>query len=170
MGGKLSKVQEQHLQELEKLAESVQKSVGTRITKTEIRRLLTYLWQQFPSYPEAGSLQVATWKKMGKAMHQAPRAPAGQLVAWRKLMEVLVTHENPMELTSLAGEELPPYSPQVSFGIRNLMIPADWKALFKMLLTPSQYVVFDFHYKQQAIARGQHKLFQIKSMAQDSLQ
>ncbi|KAG8141389.1 hypothetical protein E2320_007015 [Naja naja] len=41
-----------------------------------------------------------------------------------------------------------------ALGLGNLMIPADWKALFKMLLTPSQYVVFDFHYKQQALARG----------------
>ncbi|KAG8139884.1 hypothetical protein E2320_002624 [Naja naja] len=106
MGGKLSGVQEQHIQELEKLADSV-KSVGIKIHRKDIRKLLIYLWQQFPSYPEAGSLQVSTWKKIGKAMHQAPRAPAEQLVAWRKLMENLITHENPMELTSLIREELP---------------------------------------------------------------
>ncbi|KAG8135617.1 hypothetical protein E2320_008630 [Naja naja] len=109
MGGKLSRVQEQHIQELEKLADSV-KSVGIKIHRKDIRKLLIYLWQQFPSYPEAGRLQVSRWKKIGKAMHQAPRAPAEQLVAWRKLMEILITHENPMELTSLIGKSYPIFS------------------------------------------------------------
>uniref|UniRef100_A0A670ZGB2 dUTPase-like domain-containing protein n=1 Tax=Pseudonaja textilis TaxID=8673 RepID=A0A670ZGB2_PSETE len=39
-------------------------------------------------------------------------------------------------------------------GYGNKMIPADWKALLKMILTPAQYLVLDQKWRQLAIQRG----------------
>ncbi|CAM4547934.1 unnamed protein product [Lepidochelys kempii] len=78
MGSSLSALQVQHRCELQYLLRKAQHNCPTR----ELTLLLQEVSAQCPWYPEAGTLKLAVWERLGQTLHKEPRAPVQALHAW----------------------------------------------------------------------------------------
>ncbi|CAM5085452.1 unnamed protein product [Eretmochelys imbricata] len=78
MGSSLSALQVQHRSELQYLLCKAQHDCPTR----ELTLLLQEVSAQCPWYPEAGTLKLADWERLGQTLHEEPRAPVQALHAW----------------------------------------------------------------------------------------
>ncbi|CAM5122797.1 unnamed protein product [Natator depressus] len=78
MGSSLSALQVQHRNELQYLLRKAQHDCPTR----ELTLLLQEVSAQCPWYPEAGTLKLADWERLGQTLHEEPRAPVQALHAW----------------------------------------------------------------------------------------
>ncbi|CAM4586610.1 unnamed protein product [Lepidochelys olivacea] len=78
MGSSLSALQVQHHSELQYLLCKAQHDCPTR----ELTLLLQEVSAQCPWYPEAGTLKLADWERLGQTLNKEPRAPVQALHAW----------------------------------------------------------------------------------------
>ncbi|XP_048701323.2 uncharacterized protein LOC125634513 [Caretta caretta] len=78
MGSSLSALQVQHRSELQYLLRKAQHDCPTR----ELTLLLQEVRAQCPWYPEAGTLKLADWERLGQTLHKEPQAPVQALHAW----------------------------------------------------------------------------------------
>ncbi|CAM5112581.1 unnamed protein product [Natator depressus] len=78
MGSSLSALQVQHRNELQYLLRKAQHDCPAR----ELTLLLQEVSAQCPWYPEAGTLKLADWERLGQTLHEEPRAPVQALHAW----------------------------------------------------------------------------------------
>ncbi|CAM5153405.1 unnamed protein product [Eretmochelys imbricata] len=78
MGSSLSALQVQHHSELQYLLRKAQHDCPTR----ELTLLLQEVNAQCPWYPEAGTLKLADWERLGQTLHEEPQAPVQALHAW----------------------------------------------------------------------------------------
>ncbi|CAM5146711.1 unnamed protein product [Natator depressus] len=78
MGSSLSALQVQHRNELQYLLRKAQHDCPAR----ELTLLLQEVSAQCPWYPEAGTLKLADWERLGQTLHKEPRAPVQALHAW----------------------------------------------------------------------------------------
>lgn len=121
MGGKFSKAQVVHLEELGELTRSsivIVKNQGKALplpSKKDLCSLLTYIYAQCPAYPEKGSLKVSTWIKLGTYFHKQPRAPPKILATWRIIMECLKIHDSAFQ-DAVLEDPPPPYSSKEDGG------------------------------------------------------
>ncbi|KAG8147173.1 hypothetical protein E2320_022864 [Naja naja] len=80
------------LYSLVKKANCLQKVNGTTVyplSKKSLTSFLSYVHEKCPAYPEEGTLKKATWMRLGKFLHEHPRAPPDTLVTWRAIMAAL---------------------------------------------------------------------------------
>uniref|UniRef100_A0A670YV00 Integrase catalytic domain-containing protein n=1 Tax=Pseudonaja textilis TaxID=8673 RepID=A0A670YV00_PSETE len=49
----------------------------------------SYVQQLCPTYPAEGTLKRSSWERMGKWMHEPPRAPPQMICSWRAIMAAL---------------------------------------------------------------------------------
>lgn len=113
MGGGFSKHQAEHLQELRELTKVsiiILKNNGKlpTLSKKDLIRLLKYIWQHCPAYPEKGSLKTAMWRRLGTYFHKSPRAPGKILAAWWVVMECLMIHEKGLAEAAIVPALPPP--------------------------------------------------------------
>ncbi|CAM5160884.1 unnamed protein product, partial [Eretmochelys imbricata] len=78
MGSSLSALQVQHRNELQYLLRKAQHDCPTQ----ELTLLLQEVSAQCPWYPEARTLKLADWERLGQTLHKEPRAPVQALNAW----------------------------------------------------------------------------------------
>ncbi|CAM5089351.1 unnamed protein product, partial [Eretmochelys imbricata] len=93
MGSSLSALQVQHRNELQYLLRKAQHDCPTR----ELTLLLQEVSAQCPWYPEAGTLKLADWERLGQTLHKEPRAPVQALHGWHLCRDAIqrVTSERP---------------------------------------------------------------------------
>lgn len=112
MGSPISKVSSGHRDELLNIVQNanfVQKHNGTLVHpagKRRLTKLLQYINKNCPAYPESGTLSVVTWEKLGKYLHNHPRAPADILSAWQAVMAALKLLPSPLELSPSTSKPL----------------------------------------------------------------
>ncbi|XP_073191153.1 uncharacterized protein [Lepidochelys kempii] len=85
MGSSLSALQVQHRNELQYLLRKAQHDCPAR----ELTLLLQEVRAKCPWYPEAGSLKLADWERLGQTLHKEPRAPVQALHAWHLCRDVV---------------------------------------------------------------------------------
>ncbi|CAM4548463.1 unnamed protein product [Lepidochelys kempii] len=85
MGSSLSALQVQHRNELQYLLHKAQHDCPAR----ELTLLLQEVRAKCPWYPEAGSLKLADWERLGQTLHKEPRAPVQALHAWHLCRDVV---------------------------------------------------------------------------------
>ncbi|XP_073209187.1 uncharacterized protein [Lepidochelys kempii] len=85
MGSSLSALQVQHCNELQYLLRKAQHDCPAR----ELTLLLQEVRAKCPWYPEAGSLKLADWERLGQTLHKEPRAPVQALHAWHLCRDVV---------------------------------------------------------------------------------
>ncbi|XP_074979900.1 uncharacterized protein LOC142070245 [Caretta caretta] len=85
MGSSLSALQVQHRNELQYLLRKAQHDCPARA----LTLLLQEVRAQCPWYPEAGSLKLADWERLGQTLHKEPRAPVQALHAWHLCRDVV---------------------------------------------------------------------------------
>ncbi|CAM4531615.1 unnamed protein product [Caretta caretta] len=104
MGSSLSVLQVQHRNELQYLLRKAQHDCPTR----ELTLLLQEVSAQCPWYPEAGTLKLADWERLGQTLHKEPRAPVQALHAWHLCRNAIqrVASDRPY-LTGLVLSPLP---------------------------------------------------------------
>ncbi|CAM4504458.1 unnamed protein product [Lepidochelys kempii] len=85
MGSSLSALQVQHCNELQYLLRKAQHDCPAR----ELTLLLQEVHAKCPWYPEAGSLKLADWERLGQTLHKEPRAPVQALHAWHLCRDVV---------------------------------------------------------------------------------
>ncbi|CAM4596858.1 unnamed protein product [Lepidochelys kempii] len=101
MGSSLSALQVQHRNELQYLLRKAQHDCPTR----ELTLLLQEVSAQCPWYPEAGTLKLADWERLGQTLHKEPRVPMQALHAWHLCCDAIrVASDRPC----LAGLVLSP--------------------------------------------------------------
>uniref|UniRef100_A0A670XQ38 Uncharacterized protein n=1 Tax=Pseudonaja textilis TaxID=8673 RepID=A0A670XQ38_PSETE len=127
MGSSLSQVQLKHRDELLSLvkkANYLQKANGTNVyplSKKYLDDFLSYVQQHCPAYPAEGTLKRSSWERMGKWMHEPPRAPPQIICSWHAVMAALnilfpddsiQSSSDPpsAELCPVAASAPPPYS------------------------------------------------------------
>nr|XP_048703599.1 endogenous retrovirus group K member 10 Gag polyprotein-like [Caretta caretta]XP_048703600.1 endogenous retrovirus group K member 10 Gag polyprotein-like [Caretta caretta]XP_048703601.1 endogenous retrovirus group K member 10 Gag polyprotein-like [Caretta caretta]XP_048703602.1 endogenous retrovirus group K member 10 Gag polyprotein-like [Caretta caretta]XP_048703604.1 endogenous retrovirus group K member 10 Gag polyprotein-like [Caretta caretta]XP_048703605.1 endogenous retrovirus group K len=86
MGSSLSALQVQHRSELQYLLRKAQHDCPTR----ELTLLLQEVRAQCPWYPEAGTLKLADWERLGQTLHKEPRAPVQALHAWHLCSDAIL--------------------------------------------------------------------------------
>ncbi|CAM4657264.1 unnamed protein product [Caretta caretta] len=93
MGSSLSALQVQHRNELQYLLRKAQHDCPARA----LTLLLQEVRAQCPWYPEAGSLKLADWERLGQTLHEEPRAPVQALHAWHLCRDAIlrVTSDRP---------------------------------------------------------------------------
>ncbi|CAM4700874.1 unnamed protein product [Lepidochelys kempii] len=93
MGSSLSALQVQHQNELQYLLRKAQHDCPTR----ELTLLLQEVSAQCLWYPEAGTLKLADWERLGQTLHKEPRAPVQALHVWHLCRDTIqrVTSERP---------------------------------------------------------------------------
>ncbi|KAG8147174.1 hypothetical protein E2320_022867 [Naja naja] len=99
----------------------LQKVNGTTVyplSKKSLTSFLSYVHEKCPAYLEEGTLKKATWTRLGKFLHEHPRAPPDILVTWRAIMAALGTlypnspsTDSAAPLSSTTEESLPKVSP-----------------------------------------------------------
>ncbi|CAM4543915.1 unnamed protein product [Caretta caretta] len=121
MGSSLSALQVQRCNELQYLLCKAQHDCPTR----ELTLLLQEVSAQCLWYPEAGTLKLVDWERLGQTLHKEPRVPLQALHAWHLCHDVIqrVTSEGlspaPIErlliapLLSASAAIPPPASPPV---------------------------------------------------------
>nr|XP_048716238.1 endogenous retrovirus group K member 21 Gag polyprotein-like isoform X1 [Caretta caretta] len=102
MGSSLSALQVQHRNELQYLLRKAQHDCPARA----LTLLLQEVRAKCPWYPEAGSLKLADWERLGQTLHKEPRASVQALHAWHLCRDVVqrVASDRP----SLARLPIPP--------------------------------------------------------------
>nr|XP_048724900.1 endogenous retrovirus group K member 19 Gag polyprotein-like [Caretta caretta] len=85
MGSSLSALQVQHRNELQYLLRKAQHDCPARA----LTLLLQEVCAKCPWYPEAGSLKLADWERLGQTLHKEPRAPVQALHAWHLCRDVV---------------------------------------------------------------------------------
>ncbi|XP_074980412.1 uncharacterized protein LOC142070578 isoform X1 [Caretta caretta] len=85
MGSSLSALQVQHRNELQYLLRKAQHDCPARA----LTLLLQEVCAKCPWYPEAGSLKLADWERLGQTLHKEPRAPVQALHAWHLCCDVV---------------------------------------------------------------------------------
>ncbi|XP_074985062.1 uncharacterized protein LOC142072263 [Caretta caretta] len=85
MGSSLSALQAQHRNELQYLLRKAQHDCPARA----LTLLLQEVRAKCPWYPEAGSLKLADWERLGQTLHEEPRAPVQALHAWHLCRDVV---------------------------------------------------------------------------------
>ncbi|XP_074982558.1 uncharacterized protein LOC125634481 [Caretta caretta] len=85
MGSSLSALQVQHRNELQYLLRKAQHDCPARA----LTLLLQEVRAKCPWYPEAGSLKLADWERLGQTLHKEPRAPVQALHAWHLCRDVV---------------------------------------------------------------------------------
>ncbi|XP_074988251.1 uncharacterized protein LOC142073164 [Caretta caretta] len=85
MGSSLSALQVQHRNELQYLLRKAQHDCPARA----LTLLLQEVCAKCPWYPEAGSLKLADWERLGQTLHKEPRAPVQALHAWHLCRNVV---------------------------------------------------------------------------------
>ncbi|XP_077669993.1 uncharacterized protein LOC144263152 [Eretmochelys imbricata] len=93
MGSSRSALQVQHRSELQYLLRKAQHDCPTR----ELTLLLQEVSAQCPWYPEARTLKLADWERLGQTLHKEPRAPVQALHAWHLCRDAIqrVASERP---------------------------------------------------------------------------
>ncbi|XP_074985015.1 uncharacterized protein LOC142072242 [Caretta caretta] len=85
MGSSLSALQVQHRNELQYLLRKAQHDCPARA----LTLLLQEVRAKCPWYPEAGSLKLADWERLGQTLHKELRAPVQALHAWHLCRDVV---------------------------------------------------------------------------------
>ncbi|XP_048695620.1 uncharacterized protein LOC125632040 isoform X3 [Caretta caretta] len=85
MGSSLSALQVQHRNELQYLLHKAQHDCPARA----LTLLLQEVCAKCPWYPEAGSLKLADWERLGQTLHKEPRVPVQALHAWHLCRDVV---------------------------------------------------------------------------------
>ncbi|XP_048695623.2 uncharacterized protein LOC125632042 [Caretta caretta] len=85
MGSSLSALQVQHRNELQYLLRKAQHDCPARA----LTLLLQEVCAKCPWYPEAGSLKLADWERLGQTLHKEPRAPVQALHGWHLCRDVV---------------------------------------------------------------------------------
>ncbi|XP_048716239.2 uncharacterized protein LOC125641000 isoform X2 [Caretta caretta] len=85
MGSSLSALQVQHRNELQYLLRKAQHDCPARA----LTLLLQEVRAKCPWYPEAGSLKLADWERLGQTLHKEPQASVQALHAWHLCRDVV---------------------------------------------------------------------------------
>uniref|UniRef100_A0A2D4LYA9 Uncharacterized protein n=1 Tax=Micrurus spixii TaxID=129469 RepID=A0A2D4LYA9_9SAUR len=95
MGENLTKEQQAHVKEIGQIVESNKNYLNGRNyypTRKRLIVLFKFIWQEIPTYPHKGYLDVQSWTKIGEHFHKTPRAPPEILITWKGVMMALENH------------------------------------------------------------------------------
>lgn len=94
MGNRLSPARTAHKEELLYLLNQADHSVQSETISQMLEKIST----RCPWYPEAGSLKLTDWEKIGICLHEEPRAPIEILHAWRLCRNAIFQFGKPDDL------------------------------------------------------------------------